>query len=66
MDRNKLPIEPHNLGVPSGVSIMIFGPMVRLAQTVHLSCTDINTVSKQTETRFQLTHVTEEFHRVHP
>jgi hypothetical protein len=58
MDRNELPIEPRNLGVPSGVSIMIFGPMVRLVQTVHLSCTDINTVSKWTKTRFQMTHVT--------
>ena len=26
--------------------------MVRLVQTVHLSCTDTNTISKQTETSF--------------
>jgi DNA-binding transcriptional regulator of glucitol operon len=38
--------------------------MVHLAQTVHLSCTDTNTVSKQTEMRFQMTHITEGFHRV--
>jgi hypothetical protein len=40
--------------------------MVRLAQTVHLSCTDTNTVSKRTETRFQMTHITYEFHQVRP
>jgi hypothetical protein len=39
--------------------------MVRLVQTMRLSCTDTNTVSKQKE-RFHLTHVTYEFHRVHP
>ena len=27
-------------------------PMVRLAQTVHLSCTDTNTISKWSETGF--------------
>jgi hypothetical protein len=31
---------------------------------VHLSCTDTDTVSKQTKTRFHTTHVTYEFHRV--
>jgi hypothetical protein len=30
----------------------------RLAQTVHLSCTDTNTVSKWTKMRFHMTHVT--------
>jgi hypothetical protein len=42
---------------------MISEPMVRFAQTVHLSCTDTNTISKR-ETRLQMTHVTLEFHRV--
>jgi hypothetical protein len=37
---------------------MISEPTVRLAQTVHLSYTDTNTVSKRTEMRFHLTHVT--------
>jgi hypothetical protein len=32
--------------VPSGVSKMISEPTVRLAQTMHLSYTDPNTVSK--------------------
>ena len=33
---------------------MIFEPMVRLAQTVHLSCVKICTISKQTETSIHL------------
>jgi hypothetical protein len=37
--------------------------MVCLTQTVHLSCTDTNTVSEWTETTFHMTHVTEELHR---
>jgi hypothetical protein len=39
-------------------SKMISEPMVCLAQIVHLSCTNTNTVSKQIETRFHMTHVT--------
>jgi hypothetical protein len=33
--------------------------MVCLAQTVHQSCTNVNTVSKRTETRFHMNDVTE-------
>ena len=51
-DRNKIPHNRRHLGVPSGPSRMIYEPMVRSTQTVHLSCTDTNTVSKRTETRF--------------
>jgi hypothetical protein len=40
--------------------------MVSLVQTVHLSCTDPNIVSKLTKTRFHTTHITCEFHRVRP
>jgi hypothetical protein len=58
MDRNELPFEPHHLGVPSGASKMISEPVVHLAETVHLSCTETNTISKKTETRFYMTHVT--------
>ena len=58
MGPNDLPLVPRQLGVPSGPSKMISEPMVCLAQTVHLSCTDANTVSKCTETRFDMTHVT--------
>jgi hypothetical protein len=38
-----------------GASNMISKPMVRFAQTVHLSCVKINTISKWTKTSFQLT-----------
>jgi hypothetical protein len=56
-DQNKLPLETRHLWVPSGESKMILEPMVRLAQTVHLFCTNTNTVSKWTKARFDLTHV---------
>jgi hypothetical protein len=56
IDSNKLPLEPHHLGVSLGASKTISEPMVRLAQTMHLYCTDTNTVSKRIETRFHLTH----------
>jgi hypothetical protein len=36
--------------------------MVCSVQTVHLSCTNTNTLSKQTKTRSYTTHVTYEFH----
>jgi hypothetical protein len=58
MDRNEHPLEPRHLEVPSGVSKMISRSMVWLAQTVHLSCTDTNTISKQIEPRFHMTSVT--------
>jgi hypothetical protein len=57
-DRNEHPLEPHHLGVPSGAFKSIYEPTVRLAQTVHLSYTDTNTVSKRTEMRFHMTHIT--------
>jgi hypothetical protein len=47
-----------SLVTPSSVSEMIFEPMRCLAQTVHPSCTDTYTVSRRTETRFHMTHVT--------
>jgi hypothetical protein len=56
MNLNKLPLELHHLGVSSDVSKTISEPMVHLAQTVHLYCTDTNTVSKRIETRFHMTH----------
>jgi hypothetical protein len=58
IERNELPLEPRVLGVPSGASKMIPKPMVCLAQTMHLSCSDNNTVSIQTEMRFDMTQVT--------
>jgi hypothetical protein len=38
------------------MSKMISKPMVRLAQMVDLSCTDSDTISKRTKTRFHMTH----------
>jgi hypothetical protein len=58
MDQNELPFDPHHLGGPSGVAKKIFMPMVHLVQTEHLSCAEINTISKQTEAGFHLTQVT--------
>jgi hypothetical protein len=66
MEWNEHPLEPYHLEVPSGASKIISEPMVRLAQTMHLSCTDTNIVSKQTETRFDMAYVTKEFHQVRP
>jgi hypothetical protein len=52
MDRNGLPLDPCHLGVPSDALKTIFEPIARSVQTMHLSCVEINTISKQTETSF--------------
>jgi hypothetical protein len=46
------------------VSETISMPLVCSVQTVHLSCTDTNTISKWSKTRFHMAHVTYEYHRV--
>jgi hypothetical protein len=56
-DSNKVRLEPNDLGVSLGSSKTNSEPMVHSAQTVHLYCTDTNTVSKQTKTRFYTTHL---------
>ena len=56
-DRTDLPLEPLHLGLSSGASIMVSEPMVHYAQTMHQSCTKTNTVSKQIEARFHMTHM---------
>jgi hypothetical protein len=61
MDENELPLDPRHVGVPLGVSKMISQPMVRSARTMHLSCAEISTISKQTKMTFHLTHITYEF-----
>jgi hypothetical protein len=63
-DRNELPLEPCQLGVPSGASKMISEPVVCLAQNMQLSCVKIGTISKQIETSFHLSHITNVFNRV--
>ena len=45
--RNELPLKHRHLVAPSGASKTICKPMVHIAQTMHLSCTDTNTVSKR-------------------
>jgi hypothetical protein len=52
MDRNEIPLDPCHHGVPSGVPCTISKPIGRSVQTVHLSCIEINTLSKWTEMSF--------------
>jgi hypothetical protein len=66
MDWIKLPLKPHHLGVTSRALKIISKPMVCLAQTVHLSCIKISTISKRNETSIHLCLITLEYHRVHP
>jgi hypothetical protein len=66
MDWNEIPHDPRHAGVPSGASQMISEPTVHSMQTVHLSCVKISTISKWIKTRFHMTPVTKEFHRVRP
>jgi hypothetical protein len=66
MDRTELPLGPRQIKVPSSVSKMISMPMVCSVKTMHLSCTDTNTVSKWTKMRLHTTHITYEFYRVRP
>jgi hypothetical protein len=49
-----------------GTSKTFSEQMVCSVQTMHLSCTDTNTISKQSKMRFHTTHVTYEFRRVCP
>jgi hypothetical protein len=53
---NELPLEARHIRVSSGASKTISEPMVRLAQTTHLYCTNANTVSKWSKTSFHKTH----------
>jgi hypothetical protein len=55
---DEIPHEPHHLGVLSGVSKMIFKPVVRSAQTVHHACAKISSISKQTKTSIHLSLLT--------
>ena len=64
-ERREIPQDPRHLGVPPGASKMISEAMLRLTQTVHLSCVKISNISKQTKMSFHLSLVTE-YHREHP
>jgi hypothetical protein len=58
MERNEIPDDPCHLEVPLDKSKMIFEHMVRLVQTVNLSCVNVSTISKQMKTSFHLSLVT--------
>jgi hypothetical protein len=57
-DRNGIPHDPSQVGVPFGVSKMISEAMIRSVQIIKLSCVKINTISKQTKISFQLSLIT--------
>ena len=63
---NEIAHDPRHLGVLSGASKTISELVVPSAQTVHRSCIKISTISQWTKTRFQLSFVTYEYHRVRP
>jgi hypothetical protein len=65
MDQNEIPHDARHQGVLSGASKTISKPMVRSAQTEHLSCANISTIFKRTESSFHLNLITYEYHRVH-
>jgi hypothetical protein len=47
MDQNEILHDPCHLGVPSGASKMIYKPLVHSAQTTHLSCVTLSTISNE-------------------
>jgi hypothetical protein len=54
----------HVTCVPLGVPEMVSMHMVQSAQTMQLTCVEINTVSKPIETSFHSNHITLEYHQV--
>jgi hypothetical protein len=66
MDQNEHPLDCCHLGVPFGAPKKIFMHVVHSMQTMLLSCAEINTFSKQSQTSFHLTHVTKEYCQVCP
>jgi hypothetical protein len=53
-----LPLEPCHLAVAPGAFKTISKPMVCSMQTMHLSCSDTNTISEWIEMSFHLSLVT--------
>jgi hypothetical protein len=41
------PLDPRHLGMPSGETKLIYEPLVHSAQTLHLSCVKISTISNE-------------------
>jgi hypothetical protein len=58
MDQSEFPLDPCHVGAPMVAPKMIFEPMLRSVQTMHLSCVEINTISIQIETIFHLIKTT--------
>jgi hypothetical protein len=58
MDQNEIPRDARHQGVQSAASKTIFEPMVRSAQTVHLFCIKISTISKETKMSFHMSLIT--------
>jgi hypothetical protein len=56
-DQNEIPHDPRHLGVPSGASKMSSDAMVRLAQTMQLSCIKISNIFERSESSFHLSLV---------
>ena len=54
MHRIEITQDPHHLGVLSGPSKTISEPMVRSAQTVHLTYVKVSTITKRTENELPL------------
>jgi hypothetical protein len=64
MAQGKFLIDPRRVGVTSVAPKMIYEPMVRSAQNVHLSCVEINTSPNRLKTIFLLIYATSEYHLV--
>jgi hypothetical protein len=47
MDWNEIPHDQSHLGDPSGASKTIYEPIIRSAQTMHLPCVKVSTISKR-------------------
>ena len=57
MERSEILHDPSHLWVPSGVSKMIFEPMVRSTQTVQVSCVKISMISEWGELSLEPRHL---------
>ena len=66
MDRSKILYDTRHLVVPSGASKLISEHMKRSMQTVHLSCIQFSTISKQTKPSFHLSLFTMEYQQECP
>jgi hypothetical protein len=64
IDRNEIPHNSRQLGVPSSVSNTISKLMIRSTQIVHQSCIKSSTISKLTKPSFHLSLITKESYRV--